>query len=339
MYPFVSRRCNPTLADKHYSRQSLSPDVVVVKRQEHLPQQQSKNNDINRSTSDDAVPTTTNKVMKLSNGGWDTFTYHSDDSTVTATSEGVASEASREETLERMVGALENELIHEKILRRLSKMDLLIPCGHKFLVERDREDRILTIMCRELLTVGYMDIKNKMDKGEVPLGKVVSVNVKKVKVGPVVEFITPDDKLEGLLCANQKAILLVTRWKTAEDFIRSWNEFFGDDCDDDSSYRTIVLREVYSSVDHGYDDKYRAETEYRQLNSISIERMWDKAEERVEALRRIDLLKKELLSEVRKTIVVGAGGTGGLKRNARELGGGGNKNDHCCAGNIKRRFF
>jgi hypothetical protein len=270
--------------------------------------------------------------MKVSNGGWDTYSY-SDDSIVTASSEGVASEASREETLEKMVATLETELVHEKLLRRLSKMELLIPHGNIFLVERDREDRILTLMCRELLTVGYMDIKRKMDNGEVPLGRVASVNVKKVKVGPVVDFITPDEKLEGLLCANQKAIRLVMKWKTAEEFVQSWNEFFGDDCKNNSSCRTVVLRDVYSSVDHGYDDKYRAETEYRNLNQTTIERMWVKADERVEALRHIDSLKEELRKEVRDTLLGVMGGTGGRKRDAHELGGQGGKNCH------KRRFF
>jgi len=139
-------------------------------------------------------------IMIVSNGGWDTYSYCID-STVTDSSVEVVSHASRENKLEGMVAALETELVHEKLLCCLSKMELLIPCGH--FVERDQEDRLLIIMCHELLTVGYMDIKRKMENGEEPLGKVVSaVNFKKIKVGPVVDFITPDEKLEKLLGAN-----------------------------------------------------------------------------------------------------------------------------------------
>ena len=200
-------------------------------------------------------------------------------------------------------------------------------------------------MCRELLTVGYMDIKKKMDNGDVPLGNIVpAVNCKMIKVGPVVDFITTDEKLEKLLCANQKAIHLVTKWRTADDFVQSWNELFGEDNNNSnttsSNRRTIVLRNIYSSVDHGYDDKYsRAETEFRVLNENTIKSMWIKAAERVEALKRIDALKGELLKEVRKNISGKCHNGRGLKRDNRDLEGKGDKDHYSCTGTIKRRFF
>jgi len=81
-----------------------------------------------------------NTIMIVSNGGWDTYSYCGD-STVTDSSEEVVSDESRKKTLEYMVAALETELVHEKLLRRLSQMEELILRGH--FVERDREDRLL----------------------------------------------------------------------------------------------------------------------------------------------------------------------------------------------------
>jgi len=113
----------------------------------------------------------------------------------------------------------------------------------------DREDRIKVMMCQELKTVGHATILNKMDNGDVSLGRLHSRGTVLVKVGPVVDFIMPDISLEKMLCVNQKAIRILQRWKSVDDFVDEWNKFFGD-YGDGSVNRTIALLDA---VCHRFD--------------------------------------------------------------------------------------
>jgi hypothetical protein len=91
-----------------------------------------------------------------------------------------------------------------------------------------RDERIRSIMCRELLTVGYTTIRNKMDRGDRPVGPLRYGSARNiVRVGPVSEFIAPDEETERMWCWNQKAIEIMERYPDFDDFYDVWNGVLG----------------------------------------------------------------------------------------------------------------
>jgi anti-sigma28 factor (negative regulator of flagellin synthesis) len=168
------------------------------------------------------------------------------------------------------------ELVDNQLLRYLQSMSSTLDDTRYELEER--EERIRLMMCRELLTVGYKIIKDKMDIGEIPLGELRYGSASTfVRVGPVSEFVAPRLDVERMWCCNQKAIDIMERWPTFDDFYDVWNG-------------------VFSSSDHGYRDKYPESpiTSFVTLDRDQLETYWSKACERVEALKRIDDLKQSI---------------------------------------------
>jgi hypothetical protein len=162
-----------------------------------------------------------------------------------------------------------------------------------------REEKVMSIMCRELKTVGYRYIKAKMDNGEIPLGdlRCGSAWCALKVVGPVVDFIAPLEEVEEMWCANQKAIDIIDRWPTFDDFYDVWNGRLGRHAG--TWDMTIVFR-GYMSRDYGITDKYPAfpVTDFITLDRETLELHWDRASMRVEALKRIDQMKDRIRSRL-----------------------------------------
>jgi hypothetical protein len=79
-------------------------------------------------------------------------------------------------------------------------------------------------MSRELLTVGYGHIKVKMNRGDTPLSDLHYGSARMfLKIGLVSDYITLDEDLERFSCWNQKAIEIIDRWPTFDDFYDVWN--------------------------------------------------------------------------------------------------------------------
>jgi hypothetical protein len=64
-----------------------------------------------------------------------------------------------------------------------------------------------------------------MTIGEIPLGDLCCGTSAwcALKVGPVVDFIAPLEEVEEMRCSNQKAIDIIERWPTFDDFYYVWN--------------------------------------------------------------------------------------------------------------------
>jgi hypothetical protein len=131
-----------------------------------------------------------------------------------------------------------------------------------------------------------------MDNGEIPLGDLRCGSAWcTLKVRPVVDFIAPLEEVEEMWCANQKAIHIIDRWPTFDDFYDVWNgrlERHAGTWD-----ITIVLFRGYVSRDYGITDKYPAfpVTDFITLDRETLELHWDRASVRVKALKRIDQMK------------------------------------------------
>ena len=189
-----------------------------------------------------------------------------------------------------------NDFVDEKILHYLSKLSEDIKRGaddeeHE---RWDREDRVKNIMCYELLTVGFDDIKVKMDNGDVPRGILRYGSAEKtVKVGPVSDFIAPDEDTESMWCRNQKAIEIMEKYPDFDDFYDVWNGYLGTFVRNNKWDRTIVLREFSISSDYGVKNDSIA---FPITTVITLDLFWlytfyRRASERVEALKRIGELK------------------------------------------------
>ena len=124
-----------------------------------------------------------------------------------------------------IVQNFDDELVDEKLLRRLSEMMKTLRVKGDNDDPWTRDERICSIMCHELLTVGYTTIKNKrMDRGDRPVGALHYGSVLNiVRVGPVSEFITPDEATEHMWCWNQKAIEIMEIYPDFNDFYDVWN--------------------------------------------------------------------------------------------------------------------
>jgi hypothetical protein len=111
----------------------------------------------------------------------------------------------------------EDELVDRRLLDHLNEMSQALSRTHYG--DWTRDDRVRTIMCRELLTVGYDHIKAKMERGEMPLSDLHYGSARMfLKIGPVTEFITPGEDVEHLWCWNQKALEIMQRWPSFDDF-------------------------------------------------------------------------------------------------------------------------
>lgn len=188
------------------------------------------------------------------------------------------------------------DMINDRLLRLLHNMNRTL--NETRYGQGEREDRVQLIMCRELLTFGYKDVKDKMDRGEIPLGDLHYGSASTfVQVGPVTEFVAPRLDVERMWCWNQKAVDIIDRWPTFDDYYDVWNGVLGRNAD--TWEKTIIVRE-YSSSDHGYKHKYCAYpvTSILTLDRDQLEKFWNKASERVEALRRIDELKQRIRDDI-----------------------------------------
>jgi hypothetical protein len=149
-------------------------------------------------------------------------------------------------------------------------------------------------MCRELKTVGYQHIKAKMDNVEIPLGDLCCGSAWcAFKVGPVVDFIAPLEEVEEMWCAYQKAIDIIDRWHTFDDFYDVWNGRLGRHAG--TWDKTIVFR-GYTSRDYGITDKYPAfpVTDFIKLDREMLELHWKRASRRVEGLKWIHQMKDRI---------------------------------------------
>jgi hypothetical protein len=160
-----------------------------------------------------------------------------------------------------------------------------------------REERVRAIMSRELLTVGYGHIKAKMNRGDTPLSDLHYGSARMfLKIGPVSDYITPDEDLERFSCWNQKAIEIIDRWPTFDDFYDVWNEVLNRA----SSWDSIIIVREYRSGDYGVRDRYPTypRTDFVTLDRVQLEKYWSRASERVEALRNIDRLRNRFRNDI-----------------------------------------
>jgi hypothetical protein len=82
----------------------------------------------------------------------------------------------------------------------------------------EREAWIRLMICHELLTVRYKRIKDKMDRGDIPLGELRYGSASTfMQVGLVTEFVAPCFDVEMMWCCNQKAIDIMERWPTFDN--------------------------------------------------------------------------------------------------------------------------
>lgn len=192
--------------------------------------------------------------------------------------------------------SVSEDMINERLLHLLHEMNRTL--NDTRYGQGEREDRVRLIMCRELLTLGYKDIKNKMERGDIPLGDLHYGSASSsVRVGPVTEFVAPHLDVERMWCWNQKAVDIIDRWPTFDDYYDVWNGELGRSTD--TWERTIIVREFRSS-DHGYKHKYPAfpVTSILTLDRDQLAKFWNKASERVAALKRIDELKQRIHDEI-----------------------------------------
>lgn len=157
-----------------------------------------------------------------------------------------------------------------------------------------REEQILSLMCRELKTVGYRHIKAKMDRGDVPLGDLRYGSAwTSLKVGPVLEFIAPLDEVEEMWCVNQKAIDIIDRWPTFDDYYDVWNGRLGSRAG--TWDKTVVCR-GYNIRNYIITGKYPSfpVTYFEKLDRETLMKHWNRASVRVEALMRIDHMKDRI---------------------------------------------
>jgi len=195
----------------------------------------------------------------------------------------------------------EDELVEEKLLRHLAAMTKTLRVSGDKDAPWTREDKIRSMMCRELLTVGYSTIRRKMDQGDRPLGELhYGSALQIVKIGPVCEFIAPDEEVECMWCWNQKAIELMERYPDFELFYGVWNGVL-DRCVKNKEWDALIFVREYRSIDHGEKQKYseNPSTSILTLNRDTLRMLYERASERVEALRRIDELKDGFRAEIR----------------------------------------
>jgi hypothetical protein len=192
----------------------------------------------------------------------------------------------------------EDELVDQRLLDHLTEMSQALSQTHHG--DWMRDDRIRAIMCRELLTVGYDHIKAKMERGEMPLGDLHYGSARMfLKIGPVSEFITPVEDVEHLWCWNQKALEIMERWPSFDDFFDVWSEVLNRaSCSWD---RIIFVRE-YRSNDFGMKSKYPTypSTNIVSLDRNHLEKYWSRASERVDAMKLIDQLKSQFRREIQQ---------------------------------------
>jgi hypothetical protein len=115
----------------------------------------------------------------------------------------------------------------------------------------------------------------------------------------VVDFIAPLEEVEEMWCANQKAIDIINRWPTFDDFYDVWNGRLGRHAG--TWDKTIVIRS-YASRDYGITDKYPAfpVTDFIKLDRQTLELHWKRANMRVEALTRINQMKDRIREAYRR---------------------------------------
>jgi hypothetical protein len=188
----------------------------------------------------------------------------------------------------------EDESVERRLLDHLAEMSLTL-C-HTYHRAWTREQRVQAIMSRELLTVGYGHIKAKMNRGDTPLSDLHYGSARMfLKIGPVSDYITPVEDVERFSCWNQKAIEIIDRWPTFDDFYDVWNGVLNRA----SPWDKIIIVREYKSGDYGVRDRYPCypTTNLITLNRDQLEKYWSRASERVEALKNIDRLRNRFRNE------------------------------------------
>jgi serine/threonine-protein kinase RIO1 len=89
------------------------------------------------------------------------------------------------------------------------------------------------------------------------------------------------------------------RYPDFDDFYDVWNGVLGQHVRNSEWNRLVFVRE-YRSIDHGDKDKYHANpsTSILTLDIDTFQTFYERASERVEALRRIDALRDEIREDM-----------------------------------------
>jgi hypothetical protein len=192
------------------------------------------------------------------------------------------------------------ELQSSALLHRINdlKKDCEVPLE---IIMSDRELRIKYLMCFELRTIGYSDFdeRDDIERGELRPG-----NPAGVMVGPVIDFITCwRDDIESLACVNRKAIEMMDTWETFDEYLSDWNLWF-DGVPDESFDRVVYMGKYYHGLAGGHNFVPTPTPLYEKLNRTTLRMYWERAEERVEALRRIDNMKKDIMRNIMRNLDV-----------------------------------
>jgi hypothetical protein len=167
----------------------------------------------------------------------------------------------------------------------------------KLFGHNNRDDRIMQMICGELRCVGYSDTKRKMEESDIPRGRVRRGNLF-IDVGVFTDFLTPEVYIEQLLCPNQKAIAIFEHWETMDDFVNDW-EVKLKDIADDSFSRIVYLGTGWSSYDEGNQFSYKGYCNFEKINRDAMIRYWERADERFEALQKIDAMKDDIRRSIK----------------------------------------
>jgi hypothetical protein len=192
-----------------------------------------------------------------------------------------------------------NELQSSALLHRLK--DLEKECKVPLeIIMSDRELRIKYLMCFELRTIGYDDVKENDESDE--RGELRPGNPAGVMVGPVIDFITCwRDDIESLVCVNRKAIEMLETWDSIDDFLNDWDLWF-DGIPDESFDRVVYLGKCYHGLAGGHIFMPSPTPLYEKLNRKTLRMYWERAEERVEALRRIEEMKADIYRNIIRSL-------------------------------------
>lgn len=90
-----------------------------------------------------------------------------------------------------------------------------------------------------------------------------------------------------------KAIEIIDRWPTFDDFYDVWNDRLGRYA---TSWDKVIVVREYRSMDYGITDKYPAYpvTGFITLDREVLEKHWNRASVRVEALKRINQMRDRI---------------------------------------------
>jgi hypothetical protein len=173
-----------------------------------------------------------------------------------------------------------------------------VKAGRTYYIMDSRLDILDTclILAHDYDLLGYKSFKRKWDDGTYygkgNLYKSLNVGIDDF-VGEVIEFVCPSRELERIIDPFTKAIAIVETWKTEEDFIRAWNDFFQGK-PDRSDARFVYLGWQFEHY-LGWDGRFvqhrnNVKQKFCQFSTLKLADFWKRACNTVKALLIMDCI-------------------------------------------------